>query len=737
MGGSHIGSAQEGEDQPVSDPVPEEPSHSGLGITLEEFTSIPPSSDSAPEARINYLSEIPDESGRLAVPDLNGPMYLVEDGEPTEYLDIENEFPDFVDSPGLGTGFGFVTFHPEFADNGVFYTVHTEAGEALESETPDLPYPEDTQFHGIVTEWTADDPAEDTFSGTSREVLRIGYSTHFHGIQQIDFNPTAEPGDEDYGLLYIGSGDGESVPDFSTVPQDKNKPQGKILRIDPKDTDGEGNGYGIPSTNPFIEESDALDEVYALGLRNPHRFSWDDYEGESRMFLGNIGEQRVDSVYEVEAGDNFGWNEREGSFRFDWEDPENVYPLPEDDDRFGFTYPVIELDNPRDVNAVVGGFVYRGEEIPELQGKYIFSDVVSGTVYYSDVEELQREGENASVYTLDLFDNEGENVTMLELAGDDASRVDFRFGQDSDGELYVMSKQNGKIWEVTDAKHVITDVMNEEAWDPITPEKWEFTGDEVILAEAGEARPGPRRPSEYAILTEGPEFGSVQIDADVRIDVPEPIGRDVIMIFGYQSDTEFYYAHLSEDNGIYAHNGIFVVNNDDRERIDDQWDGSEGPPPAITDQEYNQVRITHDVETGDIAVFMGGSDEPLMTANDTTFDNGRIGFGSFDDIGTIRDLTVTGSSEQDDEPISAESMQILVENFDESGEFANEEASHSLLRHLTAVGHYENQGASEKVVQHMGGFHDLLDHQLDNELISEEAFDELNSQAEALVQVWE
>ncbi|QDI92218.1 hypothetical protein EPH95_14315 [Salicibibacter halophilus] len=149
------------------------------------------------------------------------------------------------------------------------------------------------------------------------------------------------------------------------------------------------------------------------------------------------------------------------------------------------------------------------------------------------------------------------------------------------------------------------------------------------------------------------------------------------------------------------------------------------------------MRITHDADTGDIAVYMEGSEEPLMTANDTTFDSGRIGFGSFDDIGTIRDLTVTGSGEQDDEPISAESIKTLVANFDESGAFANEEASHSLLRHLTAVGHYEDQGAVEKVVQHMGGFHDLLDHQLDNELISQEAFDELNSQAEALVQEWE
>jgi hypothetical protein len=189
----------------------------------------------------------------------------------------------------------------------------------------------------------------------------------------------------------------------------------------------------------------------------------------------------------------------------------------------------------------------------------------------------------------------------------------------------------------------VTDVMRARSWRPVTPSKWRFPGNAVILAEAGVARPGPRRPFEYAVLTAGPRFGSVEIRGEVRIDLPVEItNRDVIIVFGYRSDTQFYYVHLSTDNTIYPHNGIFVVNNADRLRIDDQWDGSRGAPPAITDRNWHRVRVVHCADTGKIAVYMDGSRTPLITATDTTLPSGRVGFGSFDNIGRLRNLTVTG-----------------------------------------------------------------------------------------------
>jgi hypothetical protein len=136
----------------------------------------------------------------------------------------------------------------------------------------------------------------------------------------------------------------------------------------------------------------------------------------------------------------------------------------------------------------------------------------------------------------------------------------------------------------------------------------------------------------------------VQFDGEVRVDVPEPVGRDVLILFGYRSDTEFYYVHLSEDDANFVHNGIFVVNNADRDRIDDQWDGTNSAPPAIAPgMEWHEVRVRHCPGTGEIAVYVDDFDEPLMTATDRTFDSGRVGFGSFDDIGRLRNLTVTGT----------------------------------------------------------------------------------------------
>ncbi|MEU7750643.1 hypothetical protein [Micromonospora sp. NPDC049171] len=182
-------------------------------------------------------------------------------------------------------------------------------------------------------------------------------------------------------------------------------------------------------------------------------------------------------------------------------------------------------------------------------------------------------------------------------------------------------------------------------WAPVTPTRWQFTHDQVVLAEAGESRPGPRRPFEYAVLTAGPAWSSAEIDAWVRLDTPvEVTNRDVIIVFGWRSDTEFYYAHLCTDNTIYPHNGIFTVDNADRVRIDHQWNGhSRGADPAITDADWHRVRVAHLPASGEIAVHVDGHPDPLMTATDTTFGSGRVGFGSFDNVGRLRDLTVTGT----------------------------------------------------------------------------------------------
>ena len=669
--------AQTGE--PLADPIPEQPTQSTLGLVLEEYASFPKSETypGPPEdrrlmrhARINYLGELPDGSGRQYVPDLNGTLYLLKDRKPHPYLDVKETFaPAFFSQRGLGQGFGFVSFHPEFGANGKFYTVHTEDA-ALASRQPDLTPQPSTAFHGIVTEWTADDPSADTFQGSRREVLRVGFRGRIHGIQQIDFNPTAEPGDADYGLLYVAVGDG-GVGVGTDVPQETHTPQGKILRIDPSGDNSDNGEYGVPASNPFVGKPGHLGEIYALGMRDPHRFSWDPESG-NRMFLGHIGEHAVESIYDVRAGDNFGWSEREGPFVFDTSSSNpchRIYPLPDDDDKHGFTYPVAAYDHDppptwncrSDVGrAVSGGFVYRGDALPELDGKYLFGDLVDGRVFFTNAGEMRRGNKHlAHMYQAMLYDKAtGKRVRMQDLSGPgapgDPERVDMRFGRDAEGALYVLAKANGKIWKVVGTKRfasgdvgdtTVTGVMGADNWAPVTPSKWQFPGSEVVLAEAGTQRPGPRRPFEYAVLTAGPEFGPVEISAEVRLDTPVSVSnRDVIIVFGYRSDTEFYYAHLSSDNTIYPHNGIFVVNNADRLRIDHQWTGYHGADPAISDEEWHKVRVVHYPDSGEIAVYVDDSEHPLMTANNTALGAGRVGFGSFDNIGRIRDLTVRGTA---------------------------------------------------------------------------------------------
>ena len=182
-------------------------------------------------------------------------------------------------------------------------------------------------------------------------------------------------------------------------------------------------------------------------------------------------------------------------------------------------------------------------------------------------------------------------------------------------------------------------------WDPLTDATWAFEGNQVVMTAPGTAPTGPRRPFEYAVVTKGPELSSVAVSAQVRIDEPvEVTNRDVIIVWNYQSPTRFHYAHLSTDNTIYPHNGIFVVDDADRLRIDDQWDpvASRGAAPAITDAEWHHVLVTHDTRTGRIEVRLDGAREPLMTATDTTLTHGRVGFGSFDNVGRTRHFGAVG-----------------------------------------------------------------------------------------------
>jgi glucose/arabinose dehydrogenase len=447
---------------PISDPIPQDPIQSGLGLTLTQFGAqfpqsnpVPPPTDSRlnRRARINFLGQVPGQT-RLYIPDLNGALYMESGtgGTPSVYLNVRTTIgANFFSGRGLGSGFGFVAFHPDFATNGRFYTAHSEANGALGSLTPDWTQ-SGAVVHSVLTEWTATNPAAATFSGTRRTLMRIGFASYLHAIQQIDFNPAATPGSPDYGMLYVAVGDG-GIGFNSTVAQQRNVPHGKVLRIDPRGTNSTNGNYGIPADNPFLGQPNTMREFFAIGMRDPHRFSWDPADG--RMYLGHIGEHDIEGVYDLRAGDNLGWSDREGAFVFNRQERCNLYPLPSNDAQFDYDYPVAAFDhNAAQLpcgsdagHAIVGGFVYRGNALPALRGKYVFGDLVDGRVFYTNANEMVRGGGLAPLYQLRLFNAAGTQTTMRTLAG--TNRVDMRLGVDRAGELYVLAKANGRIWKVT------------------------------------------------------------------------------------------------------------------------------------------------------------------------------------------------------------------------------------------------------------------------------------------------
>lgn len=426
----------------ILNPIVEKIPESDLTLVIEEFLTVPPSSESVPIARINKLSAIKTARGeRLFIADLRGKLHEVVDAKTNTFLDLNSKIDNFIHNPGWGTGLGSFDFHPEFDKNGLLYTTHTESAKTT---TADFDFHDSipSKLQWVLTEWKMDKPAALEFSGEKREVLRVDMVTAAHGFQELTFNPLAKKGEPDYGLLYLGIGDGVSaLRGYPFLCDNPGEIWGSVIRIDPLGSNSRNGKYGIPKDNPFVNEPDKLDEIWSYGFRNPHRISWDE-SGSGKIFVTNIGQHSLEEVNLLKKGANYGWPYREGTFVFDTEaNTEVVYPLPDGDS--GFTYPVIEFDHD-EANAVSGGFAYVGSKIPLLKNKYIFGDIPRGTLFYAEVSEIV-EGKRAPIYKIGLILN-GQETSLGEIS--ENQRVDLRFGKDSTGELYIFTKSNGKVYKV-------------------------------------------------------------------------------------------------------------------------------------------------------------------------------------------------------------------------------------------------------------------------------------------------
>jgi hypothetical protein len=423
-----------------------------MTIIVRDILTVPPSSKQRPLARINYLNDAGDGSGRLFVNDMNGRIYAIKDEKilPEPFFDMAAARRGALVAEEFELGLNCFAFHPDFARPGRpgFGKLYTSSTETPASGKPDFPTPDPTgrvSHHDVLTEWTVDakDPSR-VDPRSRREVLRLAHPLHDHVMGQLAFARHARESDADYGMLYIGVGDGgDTVSDYAKVDamgnaQNPRSPFGKVLRINPL---ANGNQkYSVPPDNPFSSNGAYLKEIWALGLRNPQRFSWDT-SGAHTMFIADIGEAQIEEINIGRAGANYGWGEREGTFVVDHDNPNHLSDLPPADERFGYTYPAIQYRH--DIGrAISGGFVYRGKALPQLRGKYIFGDIASGRVFIAEADTLAngRLSQFAEIKLRYL----GRTRTLLEILDGD-SRADLRFGMDQRGEIYLLTKRDGAI----------------------------------------------------------------------------------------------------------------------------------------------------------------------------------------------------------------------------------------------------------------------------------------------------
>lgn len=396
------------------------------------------------------VTEPDDGSGRLFIHDQSGTVHVVDNMGTllgTPLMDVSARLvslgiggPGSFDERGL---IGFAT-HPDFTANPLVYTYTSEPVSAPADHTTGVPATPDNQ--AVIAEWqmTGGSAASNTVDlGTRREILRVDDPNFNHNGGALHFGPD--------GFLHIAIGDGGSADDQGAGhvaqgnAQDTSNIFGSILRIDVDMTTGTpaSNGqYNIPADNPFAGSPGDVEEIYVYGLRNPYLFSFDQGFFDTtnfRIYVGDAGQndiEEVDLITAATVGGNYGWRHKEGSFFFDpnggspgFVTDTPVGPIPGD-----VIDPLVEYDhNDGSVTdngiSVVGGAVYRGSAVPELDGVYVFGDfsqsfgVPSGRLWHiAPGNEIQ-----------ELILGSPERPLDLYLKG---------FGQDANGEVYVCGSED-------------------------------------------------------------------------------------------------------------------------------------------------------------------------------------------------------------------------------------------------------------------------------------------------------
>jgi uncharacterized protein (TIGR03118 family) len=365
---------------------------------------------------------VPDDgSRRMFVYDQAGLAWVVTDGSgklPTPLLDVRSRLVSLgnYDERGL---LGLAT-HPDFGQHPLIYTYTSEPVAGAADFVNVMPPGAANNHQSVIAEWRLDPNDPNQIDPASRrEMLRIDKPQGNHNGGTLRFGPD--------GFLYISLGDGGRANDVADghVPggnaQNLQRIWGKLLRIDVDGKNSANGKYGIPKDNPFVGQN-AVQEIYAYGLRNPFTYSFDSLTGD--LYLGDAGQNNIEEVDLIVKGGNYGWNVKEGSFWFDSVTANigkvvtgPVRPVPPD-----LIDPIAEYDHA-DGSVVIGGYVYRGSQVAVLQDRYVFGDWGS---FGAPSARLFNLDPNSVIKELRI--GLADRPTGFWLRG---------FGQDADGELYV------------------------------------------------------------------------------------------------------------------------------------------------------------------------------------------------------------------------------------------------------------------------------------------------------------
>ena len=467
-------------------------------------------------ARVNALREEPGGANRLFVHDLNGPLYLLDKASKklSVYLDFNGReghtglFHRFAYEAGYANGLVSLQFDPDYRRNGRFYTVHIEDPSIDAPAVPDaastpgldargyeptkaIATPGEILRDGVLIEWTDTNIGNATFEGSARELMRVQLNTRIHPLGDLVFNPAARSGDTDWRVLYVGCGDGgsgESRQAIRTNPQRLDTMVGKIHRIIPdlkahesSSVVSENGRYRVPNDNPFVATPGARPEIWAYGFRNPHRLTFaidPQTPANNRLIANSIGLHTWETVNIVHKGANYGYSMREGTEALQQDNKTTKRPdVDEIPVRVTGTvtngtvvphYPVIQYGHvPGGGDAIGSGYLYRGKALPALQGKYVFSDISTGRIWYADYREMLAADAAQTQVTpreVKLQWDKSAFDTMFPIVGiayhtrggkieklpgralvSGEGRADAQFAVDAAGELYILTKTDGTI----------------------------------------------------------------------------------------------------------------------------------------------------------------------------------------------------------------------------------------------------------------------------------------------------